>query len=148
MNYFEILAGQILARAKISILLVDGQNFSRRNQRPKFFREGPSKLDISKNRREPIKTHDARPSAMPIGKSPPPAAPGLPNAPLLLLSSTIFRRNMHPDRFRNRFGAFTSAICFRNLNFGEMRMISAPKWSQNRPKCLSDRGVTLYSFFK
>ena len=43
----------------------------------------------------------------------------------------IQRRNMHPVRFPNRFGAFTSAICFRNRNFREMRMVSAPKWSQN-----------------
>ena len=68
-------------------------------------------------------------------------APISPRAPLCesfaILPMRVPRRNMHPDRFRNRFGAFTSAICFRNLIFGEMRMISVPKWSQNSPSCVS-----------
>ena len=54
--------------------------------------------------------------------------------------------NMHLDRFQNRFGAFTSAICFRNLNFWEMRMVSALKWSKSRDKCLSGVVVAFYSF--
>ena len=51
---------------------------------------------------------------------------------------------MHPDRFQNLSDAITSAICFRNRNFQEMRMVSAPKWSKNGPRCVSRQFVTLY----
>ena len=74
MTYFEILVGEILARAKISILLAESQDFSLGNRRPNFFREESFKLDISENLGERIKTRDARPSAVPTMESPAPAA--------------------------------------------------------------------------
>ena len=47
------------------------------------------------------------------------------------------RRNMHPDRFRNRFGADTAGIWLRNPKFWLLRPVSAPKWSQNGSRCVS-----------
>jgi hypothetical protein len=52
-------------------------------------------------------------------------------------ADAITRRNMHPDRFRNRFGADTAGIWLRNPKFWLLRPVSAPKWSQTGPKCVS-----------
>ena len=46
------------------------------------------------------------------------------------LSIHVQRRNMHQNRFRNRFGVYTKAISFQNRKFWEMRMVSAPKRSE------------------
>ena len=87
-------------------------------------------------RRQPSTTFGVRPSGVLIMRK------------LWKPADARTRLNMHPDRFRNRFGADTVGIWLRYPKFPEMRLVAASKWSQNGSRCLcvTTMFVTLYSF--